>query len=51
MNKVQASHMMIWERVHAVAPVFLPQHSLVTSILWRCRNQISLTTQSPWPFP
>jgi len=33
------------------ALVFLPHHSLVTSILLNCHNQISLTTKIPWPFP
>jgi len=32
-NKVQASYMMIWERVHTVVTVFLPHHNWVTSIV------------------
>ena len=60
-NKVQVSDMMIWESVHTVVTVFLPQHSLVTSLLLSCHNHISLTTrnlrlwnlvtdQMPWHF-
>jgi len=50
-NKIQVSYMMTWERVHTVVTVFLPHHSLVTSILMSHHNQISQTTQIPRPFP
>ena len=50
-NKAQVNYMIIWECVHTLVTVFLPNHCLVTSILLSCHNQISLTTQIPWPFP
>ena len=45
------SYMMIRESVHTVVTVFLPHHSLVTSILLSCHNQIFLTIQIPQTFP
>ena len=44
MNKVQVSYMMTWKRVHA--------HQFVhSSYVLAANNQISMTTQIPWPFP
>ena len=39
------------KQVHLNISCELWLHVFVTSILPRCHNQISLTTQIPWPFP